>query len=360
MKAVKRFKTLLAKKRPELMNTVFGKGNQIVHPPLSFGSENDLHLQKSQSMDLHDRSPIARALVSEGVHVQKDVPADFQDSLRRMDSAVTITPALYKARLDDHYKSQQTDENIPPTVSPTSRRPHDSNEPSGEKGHAHDPMDEEPHWLGIGPGGEESELSPIENEVIADSPTAAGFDIYDVAYQREVERIRQAQGEEAKVYLTRRVDSKKEYKADENMIEVPKADDVVGQPHEGWKGLLDAARQKEKELKREASQKEYSNAGGKGKLRGLASYVSHAGSSAKATGSSAIARGQELFSSATSKTPRSEDVADKTKMDESAGETEDDAKHMSGKGGIALANVLHKAMEKRSEKVDSGETSQEP
>jgi len=84
----------------------------------------------------------------------------------------------------------------------------------GGQGQARDPMDEEPPWLGIGAGEDENQRSP-DIEIVAESPTAAEFNIYDTAYQNVVERIRRAQGQDAKVYLTRRVDTKAEHKADE-------------------------------------------------------------------------------------------------------------------------------------------------
>jgi [calcium/calmodulin-dependent protein kinase] kinase len=116
-------------------------------------------------------------------------------------------------------------------------------ESSGEKGHAHDPLEEPPLFLGIGSGADDSFEPP--QDMVAESPTAAEFSIYDTAYQEEVERIRAAQGHSATVYLTRRVDGKKEYKADANMVEPPKQADVEGGVHEGFKGLLDRAREKQ-------------------------------------------------------------------------------------------------------------------
>jgi [calcium/calmodulin-dependent protein kinase] kinase len=359
VKAVKRFKALLTKKRPELMSNVLNKEDRAVRQQQNLDVKDEHILTKSQSVDIEDRRPIGRVLTSEGVHVNTDVPDKSDDSIRRMDSAVTITPAIYKAQHDSHHRAQHIDENEAPLKSPSSHQHRDNGESTGERGHAHDPMDEEPLWLGIGTGGEESELSPPETEVIAESPTAAGFNIYDTAYQNEVERIRQAQGEAATVYLTRRVDSKKEYKDDKHMIEAPKAEEVVGKPHEGWKGLLDAARQKEKIMKRETSQKEYNAAGGRGRLKGLASY-------AKAKGSTALAKGHELFSSSgrSSKDTanqekediskaKTEDVSDKADAQISSGEEKPE--HLTDKGGIALANVLHQAMDRRRDKVDTSE-----
>lgn len=131
-----------------------------------------------------------------------------------------------------------------------SRTSSKSQEHEGERGHAHNPLSEEPLFLGIGPGDiDGAGPSPGAQDFIAESPTAAEFSIYDTAYQQEVERIREAQGHTATVYLTRRVDTKLEYRADEHMVEAPPSSEAHG-THQGFRGLLDKAR--EKDVKSEA------------------------------------------------------------------------------------------------------------
>ncbi|PYH40316.1 putative calcium/calmodulin dependent protein kinase [Aspergillus saccharolyticus JOP 1030-1] len=119
----------------------------------------------------------------------------------------------------------------------------------GTRGHARDPLEEEFPFLFIGPstysgllvseGHEtladnsipEEPGSPVAKEsvdmvndmhtnldtdmaypVVSESPGAAEFDIYEIAYRQEIERIRAhslpRQGSEPKVYLTRRVEGK--------------------------------------------------------------------------------------------------------------------------------------------------------
>lgn len=90
---------------------------------------------------------------------------------------------------------------------------------SGDKSHAHDPSLDEPLYLGIGAGKndlmEKPDLLEVpDDDAIAESPQAAEFSIYDLAYEKEVERIRLAQGHEAKVYSNRRVESKQELETD--------------------------------------------------------------------------------------------------------------------------------------------------
>jgi [calcium/calmodulin-dependent protein kinase] kinase len=240
MKAVQKFMSLLDKKRPAALSGVLGKGIRTLHP-LSTDGQSEPVLFKSKSADLYDRRNVEAALAAEGVH---------HDMANKIDDTMIVTEPR-KEEHSPHYQSHKLSEDEPPRPRPLLR-----SESSGEKGHAHDPLDEEPLFLGIGTGSDES-LDVPPQEVVAESPTAADFSIYELAYQKEVERIRAAQGQAATVYLTRRVDGKKEYKADENMIDAPSAAQVEGSlPHKGFKGLLDEAREK-------ASQPDVKNAGSK-------------------------------------------------------------------------------------------------
>lgn len=249
MKAVNKFKHLMWKKRPELMSRMLGRETQFVLPPEQIDGAFDRSalvknfdipgpsLQKSRSFDAHDRVPIDGALAAEGVTRDLDT-GELSKAARpvaiRDDSERTIKAEHTATSAQDHQTRSQS---------------------AGERGHAHDLMSEEPRFLGIGAGtigspepsrSEEhnDELAPPDTNIVAESPTAAEFNIYDTAYGEEVERIRAAQGETAKVYLTRRVDSKKEYKSDKNMMGVPDSSDVKGTPHAGWTGLVEAARAK--------------------------------------------------------------------------------------------------------------------
>ncbi len=88
----------------------------------------------------------------------------------------------------------------------------------GEKGHAHDPTDVEPLLLGIGLGGRDDfNRHEAPAEVVSDSPTAVDFNIYDQAYQTEVEHIK-AQGARPKMYLTRHIEKPGPYKTDADII----------------------------------------------------------------------------------------------------------------------------------------------
>jgi calcium/calmodulin-dependent protein kinase kinase 2 len=285
MKAVNKFKSLLWRRRPELMTGILGQDVRIVQPPLQLDSREDKPLNRTQSFDLDNRRPVEGAVVSEEVH--RDIePRDTDEPiplLHRMDPAVSTKPALTHTNEQPvpHHKSQHTMDFAHPIPHLDTRR----TQSYGEKGHAHDPMDEEPLWLGIGPG-EDVDVPP-ETPICAESPTAADFNIYDTAYQREVERIREAQGHQATVYLTRRVDSNKAYKVDAHMIDAPKESEVAGQPHAGWKSLLDAAREKEKHIASHIDDKQSHD-------HILLSLATQAGESAKKAGEEAMNRGQQL------------------------------------------------------------------
>jgi [calcium/calmodulin-dependent protein kinase] kinase len=245
MKAVKKFKGLLDKKRPSAISGTLGQGIRTLHTSYGADATSEPALHKSRSVDMHDRRNVETALAAEGVHHDIDGPefkGSKQSMTNRMDSSSTVIYAPIREDSQDqpHHRGKKADpEELP-------QRPELHSDSSGEKGHAHDPLEGPPLFLGIGIGGKDS-LDVPEQKAVAESPTAAEFNIYDTAYQGEVERIRSAQGRKATVYLTRRVDSKKEYKADENMVDAPKQSQVEGMPHEGWKGLLDRAREKSAE-----------------------------------------------------------------------------------------------------------------
>ncbi|KAH6715327.1 BcCMK3, calcium/calmodulin-dependent protein kinase [Leptodontidium sp. MPI-SDFR-AT-0119] len=228
MKAVQKFKTLLETKRPTALSGALGKGIGAMHD-LSVDEKSDVGLHKSRSATFDQRGHAETALATEGVHFQT-AAADISPEKPSEEQSAPI-----------YSKEEPSSDDLPKFTPPTLHH-----EESGDKGHAQNPLDEEPLFLGIGAGGIDSLEAPPQ-DIVAESPAAAEFNIYDKAYQEEVDRIRAAQGHSATVYLTRRVDSKKEYKADENMVEAPKASETVGGATAGFKDLLDKAREKKVE-----------------------------------------------------------------------------------------------------------------
>ncbi|KAF7908980.1 uncharacterized protein EAE98_012369 [Botrytis deweyae] len=243
MKAVKKFKSKMEQRRPNAISETLGKGIRVLHPSMGMTEQKESTLHRSKSSDLEDRRLVEAALAAEGVHHDGTYPsADGPRTMAsRMDSSSTIVvdeePIVKKVQSRSIVKTDSSNS--------IEKRPEFREQQSGDKGHAHDPLDEQPLYLGIGAGvGEDGDpLNEPVQELIAESPTAADFNIYDTAYQQEVDRIRAVQGNTATVYLTRRVDHKKEYKADRHMKNLPNHTEMKGRIQEGWKGLVDRAQE---------------------------------------------------------------------------------------------------------------------
>jgi calcium/calmodulin-dependent protein kinase kinase 2 len=309
MKAVNKFKHLLYKKHPELMSNVLGKDVPMVQPPLHLDSLQSKHLHKSQSVDPSDRRPVEGALVPEVEHrkVESPLSANASPPEERMNSGASVAPSIPdpRGRPATHHRGEHTIDIATPAPQFADTRRTQS---SGEKGHARDPTDEAPLWLGIGVGGADGDRTP-DSEVIAESPSAAEFNIYDTAYENEVKRIRKAQGSRATIYLTRRVDHRREHKEDGSTIEAP------NRPYEGWKDVLDAVREKESSINKSTNQ-----SGEHVHDHTLISLATQAGETVKAIEAAAMNKEHELRI----------------------------------KGGTAIANLVRKAMDNNSKKVQEG------
>jgi [calcium/calmodulin-dependent protein kinase] kinase len=195
-------------------------------------------LHKSKNLDLHDPRIIDDDLATRGIHHDLRTPnTEYSPLANRMDSTMSIN--INRSVDTPHHKPQRF--GADGTILTGLLNIHRSE--SGEKGHAHDPLDEEPLFLGIG-NGDADTLEGPRSETVAESPTAAEFNIYDRAYQEEVDRIRAAQGSSATVYLTRRVGGgEKEDRTDKNMFRTP-LDIETSLSRPGFKGLFDKAREK--------------------------------------------------------------------------------------------------------------------
>ncbi|QSZ35549.1 hypothetical protein DSL72_008419 [Monilinia vaccinii-corymbosi] len=247
MKAVKKFKNKLEQRRRNAISETLGKGVSVPHPLMGMDGQKESAIHRSMSADLENRRLVEAALAAEGIH--HNGTCSSADDNRVMRSRIhSSSPIVADEEPTDKIHAQQEIAKSSSSDSITNR-PELQEQHSGDKGHAHDPLDEEPLYLGIGAGvGDDNSPDAPVQEVIAESPTAAEFSIYDTAYQQEVERIRAAQGHAATVYLTRRVDHKKEYKANRNMINLPHHADIKGRIQEGWKGLVDRAQENKDEL----------------------------------------------------------------------------------------------------------------
>ena len=224
MKAVKKFKGLLVRKRPYMLESILGRDTRIVQPPLSIeGSEGLAHHHKSRSVDTHDRRPIEQALVAEGVHRALDSETFGNSAPYREDSAVVTTPTKRKTHSFDKFSdtihsSAKRELQADPTVHRSDVDVHPW-QIDGGRGHAHNPL-EEHLFLAVGPWGNGE---PPDPPAVSESPPAADISIYETAYHEEIERIRSNQGKQATIYLTRRVDSKREYQEDEHLVGINEA-----------------------------------------------------------------------------------------------------------------------------------------
>ena len=229
VKAVKKFKALLSKKRPPVMSSILGDSDngRFSLPPSQMarvrGAAPGMD-GRSQSMNLDDRQATETALVTEGVH--RDLAGKFgspeqlikrkpivsfneQESDDDDDAALTRLQAAFQEHADP--------KKLPPFRASVSKSR--SQDDSGRRGHAHDPL-EDLLYLRIGPStfagqstqeGYDDTFSLSDEYVVSESPGAADVDIYETAYRDEIERIlarAKEQNKEPQVYLTRRVDEK--------------------------------------------------------------------------------------------------------------------------------------------------------
>ena len=197
----------------------------MVQPPLSISKpEKPLLFHKTRSVDSHDRRPIEKALVTEGVH--RDIDLDgYEKSLpSREDAAIAFSPNSSTERPSEHDAEQappsQTNSKRSLDAHPQAHRPpaHAATAPMhvphGGKGQAHDPLSDH-LYLGLGPGGSSRSPSP---PCVSESPPAAETNIYEKAYDMEVQRLRAANGRAATLFLTRRVERNEEYQKDEQFM----------------------------------------------------------------------------------------------------------------------------------------------
>lgn len=240
MKAVKRFKHLIAYKRPHLIEGILGGESRMVQPPLALSRSEKHHHQKARSVESHDRHPIEGPLAAGGVHRDIDL-SNFNESIGAGNESAVITSST--SPNNGHQSPLPLDKTTPtspalgglsePLPIPGSSR---SKDDTG-KGQAETHFAGYP-FLAIGPS---SDGPPPDPPAVSESPPAAEINIYENAYHSEVVKIRERRGQEAKYYLTRRVDQKPEYRKDGNVVGV---DPDTGKS--GFARVLDIARGRDK------------------------------------------------------------------------------------------------------------------
>ncbi|EMD67790.1 hypothetical protein COCSADRAFT_34577 [Bipolaris sorokiniana ND90Pr] len=236
VRAVKRFKQLLFRRRPDRIESILGSASRIVQPPLSMRPSA---LRKSKSQDTHDRRPVEAALSAEGVHHPIKVDDKGQRVPNHMDDMAYSKPGF---RTEAGKRPSRLTASGSPTMqtspgfsdgkvsrenlairpgpiqsisSPTGTIPSVSSPttPIG-KGHAHNPL-EDTLFLNIGTG-ENFQPEPEDGCIVSESPSNVDINVYEAAYEEEVQRIiaqRRDQHNNANrrptLYLTRRVENVK-------------------------------------------------------------------------------------------------------------------------------------------------------
>ena len=217
MRAVKSFKKPLHDKHGSLMEGIFGRESRLVAPP------NAMRVS-SKSQDTHDRRPMDKTLVTDGVHRQMDVDDDMERLSRQMDKSAMHQPPKVDVDRDiernmgeseAHYKQRVEALRHHPSLSPhpvehgqSHRMPRAGTFPVDEhaKGHAHDPLEDTVH-LNIG---YDPDMPITEDDLtqmfVSESPGAVDVNIYEQAYQDEMQRILERRGKEPSMYLTRRIE----------------------------------------------------------------------------------------------------------------------------------------------------------
>lgn len=193
MKAVKRFKRLVRRKRPEILDSIFGRESRFSQPPHS------VHSSSSRSVDTSNRKPVESALAVEGVH--RNFDEDLSGRTRDAGLSDDRSPSL--ERKEGESESSPLDDD--PESPELSLRQKSNTFPLDEraKGQAHDPL-EDRLFLHIG---SDPDTTPEDHEYpyVSESPGGVSEDIYEAAYQEEMKRILERKGT-ADLVLTRRVE----------------------------------------------------------------------------------------------------------------------------------------------------------
>jgi len=177
LRAVSKFKFLIAKKKPYLMDSFFGPGSQMARG----------------ATEMNDNRKAAGRLLH------------------------SIFSSHSSADLEERPMSDSASRASSPAVSEGHGRHSSSIGHTQEagRGHAQDPTETHLFFdIGSGPinGIEESleSAEPAQTEdhvvVVSESPPSAGYNMFAAAYNGEVRRIRQRRGQDVVMYLTRRVE----------------------------------------------------------------------------------------------------------------------------------------------------------
>ncbi|KAB8349441.1 hypothetical protein FH972_023468 [Carpinus fangiana] len=237
---VNRFKALLDKKRPDLVNSILGHASKYVKPPFSMSKE-----ELETAAALHD--PSSEPKDKDVQAAQKQFLADGDTLGAELAAKIDRLPRYLRNALFTESKeaSEQPPKTASGTVTPSSHQiprkavpsatlppqlEHSHSEPTMPgipqprhttggilypgKGQAHDPLEDHLFLhIGQGPGEAGAEESAAEGDpdgapIVCESPPATDFNVFERAYEEQVDSIRRERGRQAQIYLTRRVEAK--------------------------------------------------------------------------------------------------------------------------------------------------------
>ncbi len=208
MKAVKRFKEILHRKRPSSVQGLFGRSSRVVAPP---GTIGDSQVRSGRSQEREKATPQSSSGQQDGV-----ANVDAGNEGERQQHGAQVTGLKQRdVAAEDHEPGMSRDGKR------TTHHEDDDRKPPAEdhaKGHAHDPL-LDTLFLDVGPGnayvyegekggeelddgGEGTEENPPAQHVISESPPEVATNIYETAYQEEIKRIlsqrQKSEGEQRK------------------------------------------------------------------------------------------------------------------------------------------------------------------
>ncbi|GME46480.1 Calcium/calmodulin-dependent protein kinase kinase 1 [Neofusicoccum parvum] len=197
---------LLFKKRPDLMQGIFG--HRMVQPPHSMRPYSGFGRTRSEAAD--NRQCVEGALTTEGVHRDIDVSAKVEQLAEHLHKAGPSTPGSAG-------QSPKLDSNDASSSQTTPAEPQTPRLEIG-KGHAHDPLEDQ-LFLDLNCPTDE-ELPADHQHVVCESPGAVDIDVYEKAYEEEVQRILAQRGQRRPtLYLTRRVEGKESIRRNPSLLD---------------------------------------------------------------------------------------------------------------------------------------------
>ena len=205
MKAANRFKTLIERKRPDIVQSILGHASRIVKPPLSM-YRGDSKAKEASKKPIADQELQAaqQEFASKGDHKGVEMVKQLHRLPAQVRAAVVSSNQDEASEPDSH-------ESIPPSKTAQKSNSYPANLAKlGKKGQAHDPLEDQVFVnIGLGPAEFEEDAPPSATDyAVSESPPPIEMDVFERAYDDEVDKIYQTKGKAATVYLTRRVERK--------------------------------------------------------------------------------------------------------------------------------------------------------